>query len=127
MSASSVEAQIAAIVVDQNRPFGLQQLVDLGATKGLKKAQVTKAVDALAADGRIIAKVRPLRYFSFTAVASPEGKQGSVRAGHAGPTRKDTYQCDALLNCRSLIVYCLNHTPYRSLARQSCSCRPRRG
>ncbi len=123
MSASSVEAQIAAIVVDQNRPFGLQQLVDLGATKGLKKAQVTKAVDALAADGRIIAKVRPLKDFIVSAGASPKGKQDSVRAGHAGPTR-------AVSVCRFAALPSAEKpqsTPCRSSARQNCSCRPKRG
>ncbi|GFR44920.1 hypothetical protein Agub_g6006 [Astrephomene gubernaculifera] len=56
MTSQSAEAQIERIVRDQNRPFGLQQLVDLGATTGLKKAQVSKAVDALVAEGKIISK-----------------------------------------------------------------------
>ncbi|GLI71740.1 hypothetical protein VaNZ11_017054 [Volvox africanus] len=56
MAAQAAEVQIERIVRDQNRPFGLQQLVDLGATTGLKKAQVLKAVDNLVAEGKILAK-----------------------------------------------------------------------
>ncbi|KAG2490050.1 hypothetical protein HYH03_011515 [Edaphochlamys debaryana] len=56
MAAQSAEAEIERIIVDQNKPFGLQQLVDLGQTKGLKKAQVSKAVDALVLAGKIVAK-----------------------------------------------------------------------
>ncbi|GLC39525.1 Homologous-pairing protein 2 [Pleodorina starrii] len=56
MAAQSAEVQIERIVREQNRPFGLQQLVDLGATTGLKKAQVSKAVDSLVADGKVLCK-----------------------------------------------------------------------
>ncbi|EFJ43662.1 hypothetical protein VOLCADRAFT_109964 [Volvox carteri f. nagariensis] len=56
MAAQSAEGQIERIVREQNKPFGLQQLVDLGATTGLKKAQVSKAVDSLVAEGKILAK-----------------------------------------------------------------------
>lgn len=56
MASLSAEIQIERIVRDQNRPFGLQQLVDLGATTGFKKAQVSKAIDNLVAEGKILSK-----------------------------------------------------------------------
>ncbi|PNH08274.1 Homologous-pairing protein 2 [Tetrabaena socialis] len=57
MATHSAEATIERIAREHNKPFSLQQLADLGQTTGLKKAQVTKAVDALVASGRLTAKL----------------------------------------------------------------------
>lgn len=56
MTAVSAEAQVLRVVQDNNRPYGLQNIVDLTAHLGLKKAAVTKALDALVEQGKVTAK-----------------------------------------------------------------------
>ena len=57
MTAVSAEAQVLRVVEDNNRPYGLQNIVDLTAHLGLKKAAVTKALDSLVEQGKVTAKV----------------------------------------------------------------------
>ena len=44
----ATEAQVLNLLQGQNKPFGLQNLVDLLAHQGIKKAAIQKALDALA-------------------------------------------------------------------------------
>ncbi|GFH20412.1 uncharacterized protein HaLaN_17524 [Haematococcus lacustris] len=55
MAASSVD-QAVLNLFSQNKPFSLQNLVDLLAHAGFKKAAITKSVDSLVEHGKISAK-----------------------------------------------------------------------
>ncbi|KAJ9529824.1 hypothetical protein QJQ45_022229 [Haematococcus lacustris] len=55
MAASSVD-QAVLNLFSQNKPFSLQNLVDLLAHAGFKKAAITKSVDSLVEHGKITAK-----------------------------------------------------------------------
>mmetsp|Transcript_4916 Transcript_4916/g.10563 ORF Transcript_4916/g.10563 Transcript_4916/m.10563 type:complete len:223 (-) Transcript_4916:334-1002(-) len=52
----SAEAQVLQLIQGNNKPYGLQSLVDWLAQHGIKKAAIQKALDALAESGKIIAK-----------------------------------------------------------------------
>lgn len=53
----SAETLVLNLLTGANKPFGLQGICDMLATKGVKKAQAQKALDALAGESKIIAKV----------------------------------------------------------------------
>ena len=54
----SVEAAVINLLVTGNKPFSLQNLCDLLAHQGYKKAAITKAVESAAEAGKIVQKVR---------------------------------------------------------------------
>lgn len=53
---AAAEATVLKLMQRDNKPFGLQTLVDLLAHQGLKKAAISKALDALAESGKVVAK-----------------------------------------------------------------------
>jgi hypothetical protein len=57
-AAMSNEAAVLKIMQGKNRPFGVQNLVDLLQTAGLKKAAIQKALDSLVEHQRVICKAR---------------------------------------------------------------------
>lgn len=52
------DQMVLQCVRDHNRPFNTQSVSDLLATKGVKKAQAQRSLDALAAAGKLRCKVR---------------------------------------------------------------------
>lgn len=52
------DQMVLKCVRDHNRPFNTQSVSDLLATKGVKKAQAQRSLDALAAAGKLRCKVR---------------------------------------------------------------------
>jgi hypothetical protein len=55
--AAAAEAKVLELISSSNRPFGVQGLVDNLQSAGIKKAAVTKAVEALSEKGKITCKV----------------------------------------------------------------------
>lgn len=53
---AAAEATVLKLMQRDNKPFGLQTLVDLLAHQGLKKAAISKALDALAESGKVVSK-----------------------------------------------------------------------
>ncbi len=57
--ATQVEERVSQLLLRENKPFNVQTITDCLAQFGIKKGQVQKAVDALAAEGGgITCKVR---------------------------------------------------------------------
>jgi DNA-binding MarR family transcriptional regulator len=52
------EAEVLDIFSRENKPFSVQNITDLLAHRGHKKAAVTRALDALVAAGTVAVKVR---------------------------------------------------------------------
>ena len=53
--------KVLGLLQTNSRPYSVQNLVDLLACQGLKKAQIQKALDALVASGDVTGKVRAPR------------------------------------------------------------------
>lgn len=64
MAATSGEGLIVDLLKQHNKPFSLQNIVDFMATQGLKKAAVSRAVDAAADGGKIVQKASSAAAFS---------------------------------------------------------------
>uniref|UniRef100_A0A7S0YNC8 Homologous-pairing protein 2 homolog n=1 Tax=Polytomella parva TaxID=51329 RepID=A0A7S0YNC8_9CHLO len=73
MSSAAAEAAVLNLLQQQNKPFSLQNVVDLLAHAGFKKAQITKALDNLGESQRIIVKE-----FGKTKLFLPNQTQFSV-------------------------------------------------
>lgn len=61
MAATMADKLVEQLLVSQNRPFNVQLVADLLATKGVKKPTAQRSLDTLATDGKIRVKARSLR------------------------------------------------------------------